>query len=64
MSDDEILDEIRYQMQRDQRYRDELQAAVKAKNESWIRRLIRKAVGIAVEVGRAILAAIIGWALS
>jgi hypothetical protein len=61
LSDAEILDAVAYQMQTDRDYRRQLEVAVQSKNDSWIERLIRFVVGALVEVGRAVLAAIIGW---
>jgi hypothetical protein len=63
ISDDEILDAVRIHMQGDTAYRRQLAEAVESKNNSWVRKLIHFAIGIIVEVGRAVLAAITGWFL-
>jgi hypothetical protein len=62
-SDDDILEAVRISMQADRNFRSQLQSAVESKNNSWVRRLIHAAVGVIVEIGRAVLAAITGWFL-
>jgi hypothetical protein len=62
-SDDDILEAVRINMQADQDYRRQLAQAVQSKNDSWIRKLVRVAVGIIAEIGRAVIAAITGWFL-
>jgi hypothetical protein len=62
-SDDEIIEAVRSSMRADRNYRQQLENAVQAKNDSWIRKLVRIALGVVVEIGRAVLAAITGWFL-
>jgi hypothetical protein len=62
-TDDEILDAVRYQMEADSSYRSQLITAIEAKNESWVRKLVRFVVGVAVEIGRALIGVITGWIL-
>lgn len=62
-TNDEILDAVQYQMETDSSYRNQLIAAIEAKNESWVRKLVRFVVGAVVEIGRAIIAVITGWIL-
>jgi hypothetical protein len=62
-SDDDILEAVRINMQADRNYRRQLEDAVQSKNDSWVKKLIRVAVGIIVEIGRSIIAAITGWFL-
>jgi hypothetical protein len=60
-SEDEIYDTVRAYLDADRNYRDQLEAAVRAKNNSWIKRLIHVAIGVVIEIGRAVIAAITGW---
>jgi hypothetical protein len=62
-TDDEILDVVRYHMETDSSYRNQLISAIEAKNESWVRKLVRFVVGAVVEIGRAIIAVVTGWIL-
>ena len=62
-SDDDILEAVRVNMQADHNYRQQLADAVRSKNDSWIKKLVRLAVGIIAEIGRAVIAAITGWFL-
>jgi hypothetical protein len=61
LSDEEILEAVARQMQTDRDYRRQLEVAVQSKNDSWIKRLIRFAVGDLIEIGRAVVAAVTGW---
>ena len=62
-SDDHILEAVRINMQADRNYRQQLEGAVRSKNNSWVRRLVHIALGVFIEIGRAVLAAITGWFL-
>jgi hypothetical protein len=62
-SDDDILEAVRINMQADQAYRRQLADAVQSKNDSWIRKLVRVALGVIIEIGRAVISAITGWFL-
>jgi hypothetical protein len=63
ISDDDILEAISYQAAVNPRFRQDLITAVHNKNHHWISRLVRRALGLAYEVGKAVLGAIIGWFL-
>jgi hypothetical protein len=63
LSEDDVLDAVRHKMRSDPKFRQDLAGAVEAKNNSWIARLIRMAVGVVVEIGRAVLATVVGWFL-
>jgi len=60
MLDDEILNEIRYQMQRSSYFHNQLHAAAKAKNGVWAERLIRGVIGSGKFIGQALIQAAIG----
>jgi len=62
-SDDDILEAVRINMQADHNYRRQLEDAVRSKSDSWIKKLVRLAVGIIAEIGRSVIAAITGWFL-
>ncbi len=61
LSEDDILDAVRRKMRSDTEFRKNLGIAVEKKNDSWVQRLIQIAVGTLVEIGRAVLAAVVGW---
>ena len=42
-SDDDILEAVRINMQADRNYRQQLEGAVRSKNNSWVRRLVNAA---------------------
>lgn len=63
MSDEDILDVVRDHLAADRRFARELEQAVHARSDSWIKRLVRGILGVVIEIGKALISAITGWFL-
>ena len=59
-SNREVLEILADRMAYDEAFAEDLHDAVIARNDSWIRKLIRSAIGLMKEVGKALIHAVVG----